>query len=122
MSSQDKADDSPRPTYEELLRENERLRQRVVELEGAGEQWTRDPCDVKPSCADQNKERTLGNEEFKRYGRQMILPWVGRPGQEKLKESSVLVVGVGGLGAPSLLYLAAAGIGKCKGGDGLMDG
>ena len=50
-------------------------------------------------------------EEYIRYGRQMILPQVGLPGQLALKKSSVLVIGAGGLGCPVLLYLAGAGIG-----------
>lgn len=54
----------------------------------------------------------LSNEEIERYSRQIILPEVGGKGQKKLLNSSVLVVGAGGLGSPALLYLAAAGIGK----------
>lgn len=50
--------------------------------------------------------------ELKRYNRHIILPEVGTSGQEKIKNSSVLVVGAGGLGSPVLLYLTAAGIGK----------
>lgn len=51
-------------------------------------------------------------EELDRYARHIILPGVGGRGQAKLKNSSVLVVGAGGLGAPILLYLAAAGVGR----------
>lgn len=54
----------------------------------------------------------LTSEEKDRYERQMILPEVGVEGQKKLKESSVLIIGAGGLGSPAALYLAAAGIGK----------
>ena len=53
-------------------------------------------------------------EEYLRYGRQMIIPQVGLPGQIALKNSSVLVIGAGGLGSPVLLYLAAAGIGMMR--------
>ena len=54
----------------------------------------------------------LNREELIRYNRQVILPNFGEVGQIKLKESSVLIVGAGGLGIPNLSYLAAAGIGK----------
>ena len=47
-----------------------------------------------------------------RYLRQMRLPQVGAAGQEKLRTAQVAVIGAGGLGAPVLTYLAAAGIGS----------
>jgi adenylyltransferase/sulfurtransferase len=53
----------------------------------------------------------LSNEELSRYNRHLILPEVGVEGQRKLKNSRVLIVGMGGLGAPAGMYLAAAGIG-----------
>lgn len=49
--------------------------------------------------------------EFARYNRQIILPGFGLEAQQKLKDSSVLVIGAGGLGSPLILYLAAAGVG-----------
>lgn len=54
----------------------------------------------------------LSISEAERYARHLSLPQVGLEGQKKLKNSSILVVGAGGLGSPCLLYLAAAGLGE----------
>ena len=54
----------------------------------------------------------LSEDEVERYARHLVLQEVGGPGQNKLKNASVLVIGAGGLGAPLLLYLAAAGVGR----------
>ena len=60
---------------------------------------------------------SIGQNEILRYSRHIRLPEVGLAGQEKLKKASILIVGLGGLGSPAALYLAAAGIGKI----GLVD-
>lgn len=55
---------------------------------------------------------SLSSEEIERYARHIVLRGVGGPGQQKLKQARVLVIGAGGLGAPLLQYLAAAGFGE----------
>ena len=59
----------------------------------------------------------LSQSELNRYSRHLLLPQINMRGQQKLKASSVLIVGLGGLGSPVALYLAAAGVGKI----GLVD-
>lgn len=54
----------------------------------------------------------LTPDELRRYSRHILLPELGMQGQQRLKESSVLLIGAGGLGSPLALYLAAAGVGR----------
>src|SRR5262245_40233161 len=82
---------------------------------------------LRPRNADGFRERApmiperelpeLSREEMLRYSRHLILPEVALEGQRRLKASSVLIVGAGGLGSPLALYLAAAGVGRL----GLVD-
>lgn len=59
------------------------------------------------------KGRTrFSKAELERYTRHLVMPEVGLRGQKRLKESSVLIVGAGGLGTPAAIYLAAAGVGR----------
>lgn len=59
----------------------------------------------------------LSRDEILRYSRHLLIPEVGLEGQQKLKASSALIIGTGGLGSPVALYLAAAGVGRI----GLVD-
>jgi sulfur-carrier protein adenylyltransferase/sulfurtransferase len=70
---------------------------------------------VIPDIDDRNV--MISPREYRRYGRHLIIPEVGMGGQRRLKAAKVLVIGTGGLGAPSSLYLAAAGVGTL----GLID-
>jgi len=64
-----------------------------------------------------SKNVNLTNAEIRRYSRHLIMPEVALEGQKKLKAASVLIIGTGGLGSPTALYLAAAGVGRI----GLVD-
>lgn len=54
----------------------------------------------------------MNDQQLLRYGRHILLPEIGVEGQQRLLEASVLIIGLGGLGSPAALYLAASGVGK----------
>jgi sulfur-carrier protein adenylyltransferase/sulfurtransferase len=64
------------------------------------------------SRAETGPQDDLSPEEIKRYSRHLIMPEVGMDGQRRLRQSSVLCIGAGGLGSPAAMYLAAAGVGR----------
>jgi adenylyltransferase/sulfurtransferase len=82
-----------------------------------------DVISIVPSVAGGNStskavdEIDLSSEEIRRYSRHILMPELGVEGQKKIKQASVLLVGLGGLGSPLAMYLAAAGIGRI----GLVD-
>jgi len=76
-----------------------------------------DTVSIVPSVAGGSGAATLTNDEVQRYSRHLIIPEVGVEGQQKLKNARVVCIGAGGLGSPSSLYLAAAGVGTL----GLVD-
>ena len=83
----------------------------VINLQGGYQKWVQSGL---PTVRDV----PLTADQIQRYSRHFLLPQVGDKGQRKLLRSKVLLIGAGGLGSPTALYLAAAGIGTL----GLMDG
>ncbi|KAL9096515.1 MAG: hypothetical protein Q9165_001512 [Trypethelium subeluteriae] len=68
--------------------------------------------------AEEHGRWELELEEYRRYGRQLILPEIGLQGQLRLKDAKICIIGTGGLGCPAAAYLAGAGVGTI----GLVDG
>ena len=83
----------------------------VTNLQGGFQKWAQSGLPVM-------KDKPLTTDQIQRYSRHFLLPQVGEKGQRKLLRSKVLLIGAGGLGSPTSLYLAAAGVGTM----GLMDG
>ncbi|KAJ1737355.1 hypothetical protein LPJ72_000561 [Coemansia sp. Benny D160-2] len=69
------------------------------------------------ACSGEPAQTRLSADEIRRYSRQLLVPEVGTKGQMCLRNSSVLIVGTGGLGSPCAMYLAAMGVGTL----GLVD-
>src|SRR5436309_12421955 len=83
----------------------------VINLQGGYQKWVQ-------SGLPTVREVPLTTDQIQRYSRHFLLSQVGDKGQRKLLRSKVLLIGAGGLGSPTALYLAAAGVGTL----GLMDG
>jgi adenylyltransferase/sulfurtransferase len=85
--------------------------QHVINLQGGYQKWAQ-------SGLPTVREVPLSQDQIQRYSRHFLLNQIGEKGQHRLLRSKVLLIGAGGLGSPTALYLAAAGVGTL----GVMDG
>src|SRR5205807_7737203 len=76
------------------------------------------PGDRDHFVSDSSGMPELRDDQLERYSRHLVLGEIGPAGQRRLLSSSVLILGVGGLGSPAAMYLGASGVGRI----GLIDG
>lgn len=82
----------------------------LVLIYRAGLRYLRARAVEKEPVTPPSRPGSFSDAELDRYARHMVLREIGGPGQKKLKQARVLVIGAGGLGSPALIYLAASGV------------